>query len=233
MPTLRVIGPGRAGTAMSRALAAAGWTVAAPMRRGDDLRAAARGADLLLIATPDAAVADVAAVVEPVETTVVGHLAGSLGLDVLAPHARRASVHPLVSIPTGEVDVRGAWFAVAGDAIADRVVTDLGGRRVAVDDEHRAAYHAAACIASNHLVALLGQVERVGASAGVPLDAFVALARQTVDNVAAVGARDALTGPVRRGDWSTVERHRAAIAVDELAAYDVMVEQAERLVGSR
>ena len=233
MPTLRVIGPGRAGTAMSRALAAAGWTIAAPMRRGDDLRAAARGADLVVIATPDAAVADVAAVVEPVETTVVAHLAGSLGLDVLDPHARRASVHPLVSIPTGEVDVRGAWFAVAGDTMVDRVVTDLGGRRVAVDDEHRAAYHAAACIASNHLVALLGQVERVGASAGVPLDAFVALARQTVDNVAAVGARDALTGPVRRGDWSTVERHRAAIGEDELAAYDVMVAQAERLVGSR
>jgi predicted short-subunit dehydrogenase-like oxidoreductase (DUF2520 family) len=218
---------------MSRALDAAGWTIAAPVRRGDDLDGAARGADLLLIATPDAAVAEVAAAVEPVETAVVAHLAGSLGLDALAPHVRRASVHPLVSIPTGETDVRGAWFAVAGDSIADRVVTDLGGRRVMVDDEHRAAYHAAACIASNHLVALLGQVERVGASAGVPLDAFVALARQTVENVAAVGARAALTGPVRRGDWPTVERHRAAIADDERRAYDVMVEQAERLVGSR
>ena len=232
MPTLRVIGPGRAGTAMSRALAAAGWTVAAPVRHGEDVRAAAEGIDLLLLATPDAAVAEVAAAVNPVATTVVAHLAGSLGLDVLASHERRASIHPLVSIPTGDTDVRGAWFAVAGDALAEQVVAALDGRAVAVDDQHRAAYHAAACIASNHLVALLGQVERVGRSAGVPLDAFLALARQTIDNVAAVGPHDALTGPVRRGDRATVERHRAALADDERPAYDAMVCQAERLVGS-
>ena len=230
MPTLRVIGPGRAGTAMSRALAAAGWTVAGALRHGDDVADAAQGVDLLLISTPDAAVADVAAAVEPVPTTVVAHLAGSLGLDALGQHARRASIHPLVSIPTGDTDVRDAWFAVAGDELAEKVVADLGGRAVTVADEHRAAYHAAACIASNHLVALLGQVERVAASAGVPLEAFLALAAQTLDNVAAVGPRDALTGPVRRGDRETIERHRAALAEDERRAYDAMVEQAERLV---
>lgn len=75
MPTLRVIGPGRAGTAMSRALETAGWTIAAPIRRGEDLRGAARGADLLLIATPDAVVAAVAGAVEAVDTTVLAHRA--------------------------------------------------------------------------------------------------------------------------------------------------------------
>ena len=229
MPTLRVIGPGRAGTAMSTALAGAGWTVAPAIGHGEDVAGAAAEVDLLLVATPDAAVAGVAAAVRPVAGTVVAHLAGSLGLDVLSSHGRRASVHPLVSIPSGDTDVRGAWFAVAGDPLASRVVADLGGRAVAVDDEHRAAYHAAACIASNHLVALLGQVERVAATAGVPLDAFLALARQTIDNVEAVGPRDALTGPVRRGDWRTVEGHRAALAADERPAYDVLVDLAERL----
>lgn len=239
MPILRVIGPGRAGTAMSRALEAAGWTAAPALGKGDDVRAAALWSewpseratpvDLLLIATPDAAVAEVAAAIEPDEITVVAHLAGSLGLDALAPHPRRASVHPLVSIPTSGADVRGAWFAVAGDPMAERVVADLGGRAVVVDEHHRAAYHAAACIASNHLVALLGQVERVGATAGVPLDAFLDLARQSIDNVAALGPRDALTGPVKRGDWLTVERHRAALVHDELRAYDAMVELAERI----
>lgn len=230
MPTLRVIGPGRAGTAMSRALEAAGWTIAAPIRHGDDVRAAAEGVDLLMIATPDVNVAQVAADVAPVDTTVVAHLAGSLTLDVLSPHARRASVHPLRSIPTGDTDVRGAWFAVAGDALADKVIDDLGGRSVAIDDANRSAYHAAACIASNHLVALLGQVERVGATAGVPLAAYLDLVRQTVDNVDALGPRDALTGPVKRGDVETVERHRVAIADDERPAYDAMVELARRLI---
>src|SRR5438105_6633786 len=92
--SLRVIGPGRAGTSLARALAEAGWRVLPPLGRGDDVRAAARdvdgeGVDLLVIATPDGAIGAVAAAVEPVERTVVAHLAGSIGLDVLAPHRRR------------------------------------------------------------------------------------------------------------------------------------------------
>src|SRR3712207_5454919 len=122
MPTLRLVGPGRAGTALAHALEAAGWDVSEPVRHGDDPTAAAEGVDLLVVSPPDAAVAEVAAAVRPVPTTVVAHLAGSLGLDVLAPHARRASIHPLVSIPTPDTDLRGRWFAVDGDPLATDVV---------------------------------------------------------------------------------------------------------------
>ena len=232
MPILRVIGPGRAGTAMSRSLAAAGWTIAPPIRHGGDVSNAATGVDLVIVATPDVNVAAVAAAIDPVDATVVAHLAGSLGLDALAPHARRASIHPLVSISSGDTDLRGAWFAVAGDELASHAVADLDGRLVAVDDADRATYHAAACIASNHLVALLGQVERVARTAGVPLDAFLALSRQTLDNVERVGPRAALTGPVARGDEETLARHRAALDASELPAYDALVDQARRLAAS-
>lgn len=230
MPTLRVIGPGRAGTALSRSLAAAGWSVLEPRRRGDDVLDAADGVDLLVVATPDAAVAGVARQVRPVPTTAVAHLSGALALDVLAPHERRASVHPLVAIPDADVDLRGRWFAVAGDAIAHRAVDDLHGRAVEVAAEARAAYHAAAAIASNHLVALLGQVERVAATAGVPLEAYLDLVRGTVDNVERLGPERALTGPVARGDWDTVQRHVAALAAEERPGYEAMVDLARRLV---
>jgi predicted short-subunit dehydrogenase-like oxidoreductase (DUF2520 family) len=230
MRSLRVIGPGRAGGSLARALAAAGWTVCEPLGRGDDVTDAAAGVDLLVLATPDAAVADVAAAVRPVATTVLTHLAGSLGLDVLAGHERRAALHPLRSIATPTTDLRGAWFAVAGDPLAAEVVAALGGHRVAVADEDRAAYHAAACIASNHLVALLGQAQRVAATAGVPLAAYLDLVRQTVDNVAALGPAEALTGPVRRGDEATVARHLAVLDPSERAAYEALADAARRLV---
>jgi predicted short-subunit dehydrogenase-like oxidoreductase (DUF2520 family) len=230
MPALRVVGPGRAGTALARAVAALpGWTVTAPVRHGDELTHAADGVELLVLATPDDVVAEVASSIRPVASTVVAHLAGSLGLDVLAPHARRASMHPLRSIPDGDADLRGAWFAVAGDPLVAGLVDALDGHVVAVDDEHRAAYHAAACIASNHLVALLGQVERVAATADVPLDAYLDLVRQTVENVAAMGPAAALTGPVRRGDVATVERHLAALDPSERPAYEAMAEAAKVL----
>ena len=61
----------------------------------------------------------------------------------------------------------------------------------------RAAYHAAACIAANHVVALLGQVERVAASAGLPLDAFLDLTRAAVEDVSRLGPTPR-PSPVRR-----------------------------------
>jgi predicted short-subunit dehydrogenase-like oxidoreductase (DUF2520 family) len=161
---------------------------------------------------------------------VVAHLAGSLGLDVLAPHQRRAAIHPLRSIPTPDTDLSGAWFAVAGDPIAERVVADLDGHVVVVADDHRDSYHAAACIASNHLVALLGQVERVAAAAGVPLAAYLDLVRQTVGNVVVLGPAGALTGPVRRGDEATVARHLAALDPAERPAYEALAAAARTLM---
>ena len=237
--SLRVVGPGRAGSSLAAALGAAGWRVAEPVRRGDDPVGAAEGVDLLVIATPDAAVAATARGVEPVPTTVVAHLAGSLGLAVLTPHPQRAALHPLVALPDPVVGARrlreGAWFALAGEPAAakglvEEVVGALGGRSFAVADADRAAYHAAAAIASNHLVALLGQAERVAATAGVPLEAYLGLVRATVDNVAELGPAAALTGPAARGDWATVERHRQALAPAERAVYDAMVVAVRRLV---
>lgn len=241
MGTVRIIGPGRAGSALALALGGAGWEVDAPVRRGDDLSTAAIGVDLLMIATPDSAVAEVAAAVIPAPGTVIAHMAGSLGLDVLGAHPHRASLHPLVSIPRPDIGARrlreGAWFAISAngpgaDRLIRQVVDDLYGQVVEVPDEQRTAYHAAACIASNHLVALLAQAERVAANAGVPLAAFLDLVRGTVDNVETMGTRAALTGPVARGDIATLDRHLAVLNPDEVPAYQAMVEQARRLVGA-
>jgi pantoate--beta-alanine ligase len=226
--TARIVGPGRAGHALARALTDAGWTVEPLLGRGDEVAGAADGVDLLVIATPDGAIADVAAAVRRVPTTVVAHLAGALGLDVLAPHERRASIHPLVSL-AGTAGLQGAWFAVAGDPLARDVVAALDGHAVEVPDAQRALYHAAACVASNHLVALLGQAERIAAAAGVPLEAYLDLVRGTVENVAALGPAAALTGPVARGDWATVDRHLAALDPTERPAYEAMASEASRL----
>jgi predicted short-subunit dehydrogenase-like oxidoreductase (DUF2520 family) len=206
--------------------------------RGASLVDAAADVELLVIATPDDEVRRVATQVRPVASTVVIHLSGSLGLDVLEPHARRGSLHPLTPLPTpavGRERLRsGITFAVSGDRMTHDVVAALGGRAVDVDDHARTTYHAAASIAANHLVALIGQVERVAATIGLPLDTFAGLIRAATDDALALGPRQALTGPARRGDWDTVEGHRTNLAAmaghrTELAAYDAMVGLARRL----
>jgi len=215
-------------------LAEHGWQVEAPLGRGDDLRDAAVGVELLLITTPDDAIRRVAQAVEPQPTTVVAHASGAQSLEPLQPHLRRASLHPLTSLPDPEVGAerlrKRCCFAVEGDELVTELVRELGGRAFRVAPEDRVAYHAAAAIAANHLVALLGQVERVAAQAGLPLDAYLALAEQTLANVRRLGPAAALTGPVARGDWATVARHLAALPPEEAAGYRAMADLAARLV---
>ncbi len=210
-----------------------GWTVVEFLGRHDAQGGAADGVDLLVIATPDRVVAETALAVEPVAETVVVHMSGALGLEVLLPHTRRASVHPLVSLPGSGVGERrlldGAWFAVDGDPLAGMLVDDLGGRAVVVSAKDRAAYHAAAVIASNHLVALLGQAERIAKSIGVPLEAFLELAAGSVDNVRDLGTVNALTGPAARGDEATIRAHLEALEPAERTSYLAVAELARRL----
>jgi predicted short-subunit dehydrogenase-like oxidoreductase (DUF2520 family) len=234
MRSVRIIGPGRAGSALAAALASTGrWTVEGVLGRDDDASGAADGVDLLALAVPDGSIAGVAAAVRP-GAAVVAHLAGALGLGVLEPHERRAVLHPLASMAgdsAGPDRLRGVWWGLAdgGDPIGDEVVADLGGHPLHIRDADRVRYHAAAAIAANHVVALLGQVERVAASIGVPLAAYLALARTAVDNVEALGPAAALTGPVKRGDLATVERHLAALPADERDGYEAMVREATKL----
>ncbi len=237
-PTMRkvqIIGAGRAGRSLGTALRSAGWEVLDYLGREDDLSAASAGTDMLVIAVPDDSIASVAESVRPTPTTLVLHLSGALGLGVLESHPRRAAMHPLVSLPSADLGaerLRGAWFAVAGDAAVESLVDALGGRSLAVDESTRPLYHAAAVISSNHLVALLGQAERVADLAGVPLEVMLDLARDTLENVRRLGPAAALTGPAARGDEATITRHIQALPPDERAVYEALVNEAKRLARS-
>lgn len=251
---VRIIGPGRAGQSFAQAFDRSGVKVellgrdAAVDRALDDV-------DAVLICTPDRAIAQVAASVQPAvsgeagssslsrvqpgsairahRSAVLLHCSGATGLDSLAPHARVGSLHPLMSLPDPDTGAsrltnRG-WFAVAGDPVTVRLVEALGGRSFAVPDENRALYHGIAAIAANHLVALLGQVERLAGQAQLPVEAFFDLAAGSFADVVAMGATAALTGPAARGDQATLAAHRDALPVDELDLYNALVDATTRL----
>jgi predicted short-subunit dehydrogenase-like oxidoreductase (DUF2520 family) len=125
----------------------------------------------------------------------------------------------------------GAGAAVAGSspralAVAHELAARLGMRPFTVADEDRAAYHAAASMAANFLVTLEGAAERLAGTAGVDRDLLAPLVRAAVETWVRLGAEDALTGPIARGDEATIERQRAAIAErtpDLLPLYEEMV----------
>ncbi|MGH9031910.1 MAG: DUF2520 domain-containing protein, partial [Acidimicrobiia bacterium] len=167
------------------------------------------------------------------------HLSGARSLDefddlvVARPDVAVGSLHPLQALPSAEIGrarLPGSWCAVEGPAERmERLALTLGMRPFRIDAAHRVGYHAAACVASNHLVALLGQVERLAADAGVPLAAFLPLIRATLDNVDELGPAAALTGPVARGDAATVAAHIDALPDGERDAYRALAATALRL----
>jgi predicted short-subunit dehydrogenase-like oxidoreductase (DUF2520 family) len=256
---LALVGPGRAGTTVAAALAARGWSPvavagrhpasSATLRVAELLGApvvevadAGRNADLVVVATPDAAIADTAAALAPGlrPGSLVIHLSGACPLEELdklhaaRPDVELGSLHPLQSLPSIELGIArlpGCWCAVDGPPRVERLAVSLGMRPFRLDASQRGRYHAAATIASNHLVALLGQAIRVADAAGVPPEALLPLVRSTIDNVGALGSHDALTGPVARGDADTVARHLDALPPEELSTYRALAAEALRLSG--
>lgn len=147
-------------------------------------------------------------------------------------HPLRSIVDPKVSIPA----MRGTLFGIEGDPSgreAARVLAQLlGGKPVDLDGEGMALYHAAASMASNHLVALLDAAAEALSGAGIPkeeaLPALLPLVTGTLENLARAGVPAALTGPIARGDLGTVKRHLAALAERTPALLDLYRALGER-----
>lgn len=233
-PMIQIVGRGRMGTALDAALRANGAEVLPLGSRGTD----GSLADIVLLAVPDAEVAAAAACVAP--GRIVGHLSGITTLDALQPH-EAFSIHPLMTVMGQKTSFSGAHAAVAGTSeralrVAQDLAERLGMASFRVADADRAAYHAAASIASNYLVALEGVAEELANTAGVPRAAIVPLAEAALRNWAEHGARSALTGPVVRGDETTVHKQRGAVAArlpEHLALFDALTETTRALAGGR
>jgi predicted short-subunit dehydrogenase-like oxidoreductase (DUF2520 family) len=213
-----VVGAGHVGVPLAAALRVAGLTVQGPLGRGEKPTAC----DAVVLCVPDAEISAAAGVVSGA-APLVGHTSGATPLAALEPaNAEAFGLHPLQTFApgSGPEAFKGAGAAVAGSTpraldFAVFLAERLGMTPFEIDDEGRAAYHAAASIASNFLVTLQAAAETVAAGAGLePSEAralLMPLVRRTLENVAALDPESALTGPVARGDEATVAAQRAAV----------------------
>ena len=140
-------------------------------------------------------------------------------LSPAVPYVRAVgTLHPLVSFADPRVAAEGmndVAFGIEGDeparAFAKRIVRALGARAVFLEAENLALYHAGAVMASNYVVAMADAAQTLLVRAGVPPDqalpVLIPLLNSVVQNLARLGLPGALTGPVERGDVSSVERH--------------------------
>lgn len=254
MESIGIIGAGRAGTAIGPALTAAGYRLTGitartpasaeraarllpgiPIRTLDELGTS----DVLILAVPDEAIAQVAAQIEPRPERYVVHLSGAHGTTPLkAAGGIPIALHPPMTFTgTSAPDLSDVTFtATAPDEarpFVERLVKDLGAGVQWVAEDQRATYHAGVVHGANHLVTLLAQSFEVLRAAGVadPAATMRPLLRATLDNALSSG-HDALTGPVARGDAGTVEAHLKALPLDTVPAYVALARATVELVAA-
>lgn len=216
---IHVIGSGRVGSAVAARLSERGVAVRAGRTVEGDPQ-------LVLLCVPDTAIADVSRGLS--RGPLVAHVSGATPLSALDPHVRRFSVHPLQTFTRsrGAEQLDGAWAAVTAETDETRaaglwLAETLGLRPFELADSARTLYHAGAVFASNYVVTLHRAASLLFESAGAPPDALVPLMSRTIEN------DFELTGPISRGDWATVEAHRAAIR----AAHPELEQLYETLAG--
>lgn len=243
---MAIVGAGRVGRALGRRFHELGWEIGAVVTRsGATARAAVRAigdgrayagltrnvlaADVVLLATQDATIRDVAAKLarmggEEWRGKVVLHTSGALDRAALAALERRGaatgSLHPLQTFSGRSVpELEGFVFAIEGTPaalrVARRICRQLGGVPVRVERKGKPGYHAAGALVAGHLLAVLEAATRMLASLGFTrrqaMRALLLLARQTLANFERLGPGASWTGPVARGDFATVARHVAAL----------------------
>lgn len=269
--TLAILGAGRVGRALGRRLRELDWKIGVVVSRSEPAaRRAVRfigagkshgtltrhvfGSQVILIATPDDAIASVARelarmVGEELWGKVVLHTSGALDSRALAPvkkcGAAVGSMHPLQTFSgVGVPDLEGKVFAVEGDVVAVRtarqIARALGGSPVQIRGDKKIVYHAAAALASGHVLALMEAATQLLISLGMKRNeaagALLPLTRQVLDNFERVGPRAAWTGPLARGDYKIVEAHLCALRDSEegiAEAYEGLNHLAARLLAPR
>ena len=204
-------------------------------------------ADLILITTPDQAIKKEARELFDLDliknkATLV-HLSGALDSDILATKGDktygRLSLHPLQSIANVKQGINklpDSFFTIEGNSLGikkgEEILTALEVDYKIISKEAKPLYHAAACVASNYLVAIVDlaikMMQEVGISNDDALSALLPLVKGSVENIAQANPAQALTGPLARGDEETIKEHLASLKTflpEKLKLYNELAEQ--------
>lgn len=242
-----ILGAGRAGRGLARALRASGVAVLGlhgrtaeagyPAITAGEIPSVLSDAGVVLVAVRDAQLES--AFRELLDAglapgAVVLHVSGSAPDALLAPLRAAGhpagTFHPLLPLSSAAEAPRllhGAWIGVDGDpgarATARRLADVIGARTLDIPDGEKARYHAAAVFASNFPIVLAEIAAGLLTDAGVPgaeaRDAVQGLLAAAALNLRGRAPAEALTGPVARGDVGTVQAHLAALTGDARALY--------------
>lgn len=173
----------------------------------------------------------------PLEGKLICHCSGALPSTELAgcrsKGAYAYSVHPLFAISSKTVpieELKKAFFAIEGDEekidVAISLIKPLGNPYQTIDTKQKVRYHAAAAMASNHVVALFriacDELVKCGFEPSSAEKALAPLFLGNAQHIIEKGTVNALTGPAERGDTATIEKHLACLDGETREVYRLL-----------
>ncbi len=187
-------------------------------------------AELVFITTPDDIIPKMAAEVNWRAGQNVVHCSGAASLDILEPArklgARVGSFHPcqtFAGVSQAIENLPGSTFALEAEepllTTLKELATGLKGNWLELKPGDKALYHAACVFASNYFVTLVkiatDLFQKFGVSTSEATKTLLPLLQGTVNNINSIGLPNCLTGPIARGDLSTISRHLTALKKKE------------------
>lgn len=201
----------------------------------DDPKDLIRESDMIFLTVPDGMIESVSGEIMSLDLNgkTLCHCSGAMSSEVFGlmdEYGGRCSMHPLMAVSSREHDVSEAFFTIEGNEKAITEIRNIldrcGNTYQEIDKSHKVKYHAAAAVASNLVVGLLdmaiGMLEECGFDRDKAMEALKPLATGNVAAVMEKGPKEALTGPVSRGDDFTVRKHLQVLSKEESEIYRLL-----------
>ena len=204
--------------------------------------------DAIITTVPDGQIAVVAdqldSMGDAVRDKILVHTSGALSSRIFSKMrtpVHGCSIHPIYATSSKYESYKGferAFMTLEGDETAiayfEPLMRKMGHKTKVITPDDKVRYHAACVMASNLVIGLysmaVNNFEACGFEGKEAEEALMPLFKNNAENLAAYGMRDALTGPVARGDMETVRKHKEVLEGDSLTAYEVLTKALVKLV---
>lgn len=217
-----------------------------------DIRKAVANAGIIFITTPDDRIREVFNRLDQQrafdKNALIIHCSGNFSSDIFDIKEnycfKTGSLHPLQTFAApkeaikyfkGTICVYESASPAARKQIVN-LINNLGGIPVRINKASKPIYHAAGVIASNYLVTLVHSalefLRKVGFTPRLAEASILPLVEETLNNIKRIGFPYALTGPISRGDITTVKKHLEMIKLhlpNYLSFYIILGRQTVKL----
>jgi predicted short-subunit dehydrogenase-like oxidoreductase (DUF2520 family) len=194
-----------------------------------DLTAACRSKpDWVIIAVTDDAIEEIATQISQClpdfKAVKVFHTSGFLSSMALSSLKRKGaatgSLHPVVSVPDIATGIRllgqcvYTCEGVIKKSLAE-IVRSIGGQPYLLNRKQKETIHLSAVFLNNYVVALISAIKILNSESDLEPSKAQAILRPITEQAVLNGweknVADALTGPLMRGDYQTIEKHLALL----------------------